>query len=213
MVEAHIFPAGFPKASIEAAIARGQGLSTSGAALESVTLEAILPPSIALIIDIETDNRKRTLSDLRVVIKNHKGTVTPTSYLFTRRGRVLFEKDEREFGVDEVLDEAIEAGAEDVEADDEGNIVVWTEPSGVTAAAERLGKSLDLKVKSLHLIWHPNEDTLAPLESEETVENLAALIDSLRDEPTVQGVYTNVTQGTIENDAWSALEEKISTES
>jgi transcriptional/translational regulatory protein YebC/TACO1 len=207
---AHIFPAGFPKASIEAAIARGQGLSTSGAALESVTLEAILPPSIALVIDIETDNRKRSLADLRVVIKNHKGTVTPTSYLFTRRGRVLFEKDERRLGVDEVLDEAIEAGAEDVEADDDGNIVVWTAPSGVTAAAERLGKGLDLKVKSLHLIWHPNEDTLAPLDSKETVENLAALVDALRDEPTVQGVYTNVIQGTIDDDAWSELEEKIS---
>jgi transcriptional/translational regulatory protein YebC/TACO1 len=148
-----------------------------------------------------------------MVIKNHKGTVTPTSYLFTRRGRVLFEKDERGLGVDEVLDEAIDAGAEDVEADGEGNIVVWTEPSGVTAAAERLGKDLDLKVKSLDLIWHPNEDTLAPLESEETVENLAALVDALRDEPAVQGVYTNVTRGTIEDNAWSVLEEKISVQS
>ena len=143
------------------------------------------------------------------MIKNHKGTVTPTSYLFTRRGKVLFEKDERAFGVDEVLDEAIEAGAEDVEADDEGNLVVWTDPSGVTAAAARLGKGLDLKVKSLDLIWHPNEDTLAPLESKETAENLMALVDTLQDEPTVQGVYTNVTQGIIEDDAWSVLEEKL----
>jgi len=144
------------------------------------------------------------------VIKNHKGTVTPTSYLFTRRGRVLFERDERGLGVDEVLDGAIEAGAEDVEADDEGNIVVWTEPSSVTAAADGLGKGLDLKVKSVDLIWHPNEDTLAVPDSNETLENLVALIDALQDEPVVQGVYTNVTKGTIEDDAWSALEEKIS---
>jgi transcriptional/translational regulatory protein YebC/TACO1 len=144
------------------------------------------------------------------VIKNHKGTVTPTSYLFTRRGRVLFERDERGLGVDEVLDGAIEAGAEDVEADDEGNIVVWTEPSSVTAAADGLGKDLDLKVKSVDLIWHPNEDTLAVLDSNETLENLVALIDALQDEPVVQGVYTNVTRGIIEDDAWSALEEKIS---
>lgn len=108
-----------------------------------------------------------------------------------------------------MLDEAIEAGAEDVEVDDEGNIVVWTEPSGVTAAADGLGKGLDLKVKSVDLIWHPNEDTLAVLDSNETLENLVALIDALQDEP-VQGVYTNVTKGTIEDDAWSALEEKIS---
>jgi transcriptional/translational regulatory protein YebC/TACO1 len=122
----------------------------------------------------------------------------------------MFEKDERGLGVDEVLDEAIEAGAEDVEVDDEGNILVWTEPSGVTAAAERLGKGLDLKVKSVSLIWHPNEDTLTPLESKETVENLVALVDALQDEPAIQGVYTNVTQGTIDNDAWSALGKDLS---
>ena len=123
---------------------------------------------------------------------------------------MLFDKDERGLGVDEVLDEAIEVGAEDVEADDEGNIVVWTEPSGVTAAAEGLGKGLGLKVKSLDLIWHPNEDTLAPLDSNETVENLAALVDALQDDPAVQGVYTNVAKGAIADEAWSALEEKIS---
>lgn len=144
------------------------------------------------------------------MIKNHKGTVTPTSYLFSRRGRVLLEKDERGLGIDEVLDEAIEAGAEDVEADDEGDIVVWTEPSGVAAAADRLGKRLDLKVRSLDLIWHPNEDTLAPLDSDDAVENLAALVDALHDDPSVQGVYTNVTKGAIGDDAWIALEEKIS---
>lgn len=53
-----------PKASIEAAIARGQGLSTTGAALESLVLEAILPPSIATIIECQTDNKLRALADL-----------------------------------------------------------------------------------------------------------------------------------------------------
>jgi transcriptional/translational regulatory protein YebC/TACO1 len=135
------------------------------------------------------------------MIKRHGGTVTPTSYLFTRRGKVLFEKDDRALGVDDVLDEAIEAGAEDVETDEEGNILVWTEPSGVTAAAEQLGKSLDLKVKSAELIWHPNEDTLAPLDSQEAADALGQLVDALEDDPNVQGVYTNVTQGTLEEEA------------
>jgi transcriptional/translational regulatory protein YebC/TACO1 len=135
------------------------------------------------------------------MIKRHGGTVTPTSYLFTRRGKVLFEKDDRALGVDDVLDEAIEAGAEDVETDEEGNILVWTEPSGVTAAAEQLVKSLDLKVKSAQLIWHPNEDTLAPLDSQEAADALGQLVDALEDDPNVQGVYTNVTQGTLEEEA------------
>lgn len=209
MNHAYISTAGFPKASIEAAIARGQGLSTSGVALEPVTLEAMLPPSIALIIDIETDNRKRTLPDLRLIIKNHGGTVTPTGYLFTKRGRVVFEKDEKGLGTDEVLDDAIDAGAEDVQLDDDGNIVVWTEPSGVAVAAKKLGDGLDLKVKSVDLIWHPNRDTLAPIESKETMKTLEGLISALQDDPGVQGVYTNVTQGTMEDDVWMAFQEKV----
>jgi len=209
MANTHALIAGFPKASIEAAIARGQGRSTSGAALESVTLEAILPPSIALIIDIETDNRNRSLSEVRLLIKKHGGTVTPTNYLFTRRGRVLFEKDDRVLGVDEVLDEAIEAGAEDVETDEDGNILVWTDPSGVTAAAEKLGKSLDMKVKSSDLIWHPNGDTLIPLESQEVVENLVELVDGLQENSSVQGVYTNIAQGSVDDETWLDLEGRI----
>jgi len=108
-----------------------------------------------------------------------------------------------------VLDEAIEAGAEDVEADDEGNILVWTDPSGVTTAAEKLGKSLDLKVKSSDLIWHPNDNTLAPLESQEVVEILLELVDALQENSSVQGVYTNIAQGTIDDETWLDLEGRI----
>src|SRR5436190_22490915 len=97
--------AGFPKSSIEAAIARGQGISFTGAALESVILEAILPPSVAFVIDCQTDSKLRLLQDLRLIIKNYGGTVTPTSYLFEKKGIIVFEKDERGIGVDEVLDE------------------------------------------------------------------------------------------------------------
>ncbi|KAI9731822.1 MAG: hypothetical protein M1818_007687 [Claussenomyces sp. TS43310] len=201
--------AGFPKASVEAAIARGQGISITGAALEQLTLEAIIPPSIAFVIEIETDNRKRTLADLRYLIKTNGGTVTPTSYLFRKSGRVTFEKDDRALGADEMLDEAIEAGAEDVEEDEDGNVVVWTDPSKTMGTAEALSKSLNLKVHSSDIIWAPNEDTLVPIDSEDTFTALAGLIDALQDNPNVQGVYVNVSQGSIEEGAWSDLQDKI----
>ncbi|TKA71829.1 hypothetical protein B0A49_06172, partial [Cryomyces minteri] len=79
---------GFAKASIEAAIARGQGVSASGAKLESLTIEAILPPSVAVVIDCETDNKLRTLADVRLLIKHYEGNVTPTNYLFAKKGRI-----------------------------------------------------------------------------------------------------------------------------
>jgi transcriptional/translational regulatory protein YebC/TACO1 len=199
------FTVGFPRASMEAAIARGQGKSATGAALETVTLEVIMPPTVAMIIESETDNKARTMMDLRWLVKVHGGTVTPTNYLFQKKGRIAFEKDERNLGVDEVLDEAIEAGAEDVEADEDGSIVVWTEPNNTMAAAEALQKSLNLKVESSDVIWDPNEDTKVPLESEDAVKALSAFVEALQDIPQVQGVYANAAQGSIADDIWGDL--------
>jgi transcriptional/translational regulatory protein YebC/TACO1 len=194
---------------MEAAIARGQGKSATGAVLDNLTIEAVMPPSVAMIIDIETDNRNRTMMDLKLLVKNHGGMVSSTSYLFQKKGRIAFEKDERNLGVDEVLDEAIEAGAEDVELDEDGNILVWTEPNKTTAAAAALQKAMDLKAESLDIIWDANEDTKVQLESEGTAKRLTAFIDALQDNPNVQGIYANVAQGTIANDVWENLQGRL----
>jgi transcriptional/translational regulatory protein YebC/TACO1 len=195
---------------MEAAIARGQGKSATGATLENITLEVITPSTVAMIIEMETDNRNRTLGDVRNLIKIHGGNVTPTNYLFQKKGRVAFEKDERDIGVDDVLDEAIEAGAEDVEVDEDGNIVIWTEPSKTMAAAEALQKSHGLKVESSDILWDANEDTKVSVDSEVAVKTLSEFIEALQDYPNVQGVYANVARGmSISEDVWEDLVEKL----
>lgn len=204
--EAHTNTAGFPKASMEAAIARGQGRSSTGAPLENLTLEVIMSSGVAMVIDIETDNRARTLSDLRFLVKYKGGTVSPTQYLFQRKGRIAFEKDERSLGVDEVLEPAIEAGAEDVEMDEDGNVVVWTEPNMTTAAANGLQDSLGLKVLSSDIVWDPNEDTMVKMDDEAALKTLTELVDALQDDPNVQGVYANVAQGKVSDDVWEQLQ-------
>jgi transcriptional/translational regulatory protein YebC/TACO1 len=207
--DAYIYTAGFPKASMEAAIARGQGRSASGAALENLTLEVIMPPTVAMVIDAETDNKNRTLMELRMLVKSHGGTVTPTSYLFQRKGRLQLEKDERNLGVDEVLDEAIEAGAEDVEADEDGNIVVWTEPNKVTAAAQALQTSLGLNVVSSDIIWDANEDTKVPLEHGSSAKALSEFVAAVQENSNVHGVYANVVQGNVPDEVWEDLQDKL----
>src|SRR2546421_2750023 len=187
--------AGFPKASIEASIARGQGISSTGAKLESVTLEAILPPSVACVIDCQTDSKLRLLQDLRFIIRNHGGTVTPTSYLFEKKGIIVFEKDESGMGVNEVLDEAIEAGAEDVDANTNGNVVIWTKPGKTSFTANTLAEKLKLRVQSSDIIWDPNDDTKIQLESTELAKDLVELIDELQEVPGIQGIYINAAQG------------------
>ena len=194
---------------MEAAIARGQGKSTTGAALESLTIEAIMPPTVAMVIDAETDNKNRTMMELRMLVRDYGGTVTPTSYLFQRKGVLRFEKDERNLGVDEVLDEAIEAGAEDVETDEDGNIIVWTEPNKVTFAAQALQTSLGLKVESSDIIWDANEDTKVPLENPSLVKALSEFVAAVQENSNVQGVYANAAQGQIPDDIWAGFEGKL----
>jgi len=147
--------------------------------------------------------------DLRNVLKFHGGSVTPTAYLFQKKGRIAFEADDRKLGVDDVLDEAIEAGAEDVEADDSGSIVVWTEPSMTTSAIDTLGKSLNLKVESSDIIWDPNEDTMCPLEEGNAAQRLRDAIEALQDNSAVQGVYTNAAQGTLSDELWDEIQGQL----
>jgi transcriptional/translational regulatory protein YebC/TACO1 len=194
---------------MEAAIARGQGKSTTGAALESLTIEAIMPPTVAMVIDAETDNKNRTMMEIRMLVRNYGGTVTPTSYLFQRKGVLRFEKDERNLGVDEVLDDAIEAGAEDVETDEAGSIIVWTEPNKVTSAAQALQTSLGLKVESSDIIWDANEDTKVPLENPSLVKALSEFVVAVQENSNVQGVYANAAQGQIPDDIWADFEGKL----
>lgn len=195
---------------MEAAIARGQGKSASGATLENIILEVITPSTVAMIIEMETDNRNRTLSDVKNLVKRHGGNVTPTNYLFQKKGRVAFEKDERGIGVDEILDEAIEAGAEDVQVDDDGSIVVWTEPNKTMSAAEALQKSHNLKIESSDIIWDANEDTMVTVDSEDAVKSLSEFLEALQDYPNVQGVYANVAKGpNITDNVWEDMLEKL----
>jgi len=193
---------------MEAAIARGQGKSTSGAILKPLNFEVILPSTVALIIETETDNVARTQMELRMLIKWHKGNVTPTNYLFTKKGRIAFEKDERGLTVDDVLDEAIEAGAEDVEEGEDGEIVVWTEAGNTTATALALKESLGLKVETSDVIWDKNEETGVEID-EEAARSMTSLLDALEDNSEVQNVYANVLQGKLSEEIWDNVVDKL----
>ncbi len=178
------------QASIESAIARGQGKTTSGAALESLTVEAMLPFSVGAVIEGQTDTKLRTLQVIRAMILRRGGSITPTAFLFERKGKVVFEK-KGGISVDEVLDQAIEAGATDVDMDEDGRLVVETEPTEISAVAQRLSESLGVSVESSDIIYDPKEDTLVSLEDENMAE-LEDVIAQIEEEPGVQEVYVNV---------------------
>ena len=161
---------GFPKASIDSAIARGQGISIDGSALESLTIEAMMPPAIAFIIECQTDSKARTLQDLRQVLKDFKASMTPTMYMFEKKGKIVFERN-RDLEDDRILEEAIDAGAVDIEFG-EDEIVVYADPTNTRVIAETLGSSLSMKAESSDVIWGPKEDARVTIDSSRTAETL-----------------------------------------
>ncbi|KAF2180231.1 YebC-like protein [Zopfia rhizophila CBS 207.26] len=197
-----------PKASIESAIARGQGISATGAALESVVLEAMLPPSVATVIECQTDNKLRALADLRLIVKEAGGTVSPIGYLFEKKGRIIFQKKDG-IGVDEVLEAALEAGALDVVEDDHSRVVLYTEPAQTKTTAESLAKALELEIAESEIIYDPNEDTKVSLDDEEAAKELSAFLDEVQEVTGIQAVYTNWSKGAISDELWSDLQSKV----
>ncbi|POS81442.1 hypothetical protein DHEL01_v200174 [Diaporthe helianthi] len=197
-----------PKNVIDQAIARGQGRSLSGATLETMKFEVMIGPN-AFILDVETDNKLRALQDVGGVIRKHKGRTGTTEFFFSRLGRVVFERHDK-VGLDEIMDEAIELGAEDLEADDEGNMIVWSQPTSTMQIAQGVAKSFELKVLSSEIIWSPNEDTRPTVDSVEDVKSLAAFVDALSELPEVQAIYSNAAKGAnVPEDEWEAFEDNL----
>lgn len=194
-----------PKDVISQAIERGQGRSLTGTALETMKFEAIVAPSVAFIIDVETDNKLRALQDVNLLLRRHKARTTATEFLFSRRGRVVFGKHDT-IGLDEMMDNAIELGAEDLENDDDDNVIVWTQPTQTMKLAQGLAKDLDLEILSSDIIWSPNDETRATVDSVADVKALTEFVHALAETPEVQAIYSNAVKGDrVPDEEWEAL--------
>jgi len=198
-----------PKTSIEAAIARGQGLSASGAALESLVLEAVLPPNVATIIECQTDNKLRALADLRLLVKEAGGQVSTVGYMFEKKGRIVLQKKDG-VGVDRVLEAAIPMDALDVVEDEQGRAVVFTEPSFTTITANTLVHELGMEIEESEIMYDPKEDTKVEVGDEESAAKLGVFLDGLTEVQGIQGVYMNWARGEgVSEEVWEELTGKV----
>ena len=175
-----------PKDNIERAVAKGTGAGADAQALESVTYEGYGPGGVALLVEVVTDNRNRTGSELRHAFASHNGSLGEpgsVSWIFEKKGEIAV--DARRFSEDELMP-AIDAGAEDVSLD--GDVLeVITAPrdlADVRSALEEAGVDLD----SVELVMRPTtrvrvEDDQAPA--------LLRLIEALEDHDDVAAVHAN----------------------
>lgn len=176
------------KDAIEKAIAKGQGKSLSGAALDPVFIEAMLPYSVAAILEGQTENKNRVLADVKMIVQRSGGALTPTAFSFEKKGKICFKQHDT-IGIDEAMDEAIEAGAEEI-FEDQGQLVVETAPEMLSVVRQRMEAALGLQAERSHLFYDPKGDSLSELNDEQTTE-LQAVLDQLDELDDLQEVYTN----------------------
>ena len=174
------------KDTIERAIKRGTG-EGDDANYEEVRYEGYGPGGTAVMVDCMTDNRKRTVSEVRHAFTKaggNLGTDGSVAYLFNRIGMLTYPAGSDE---DAVMEAALEAGAEDVETTDDGTIEVSTSYEDFMAVKDAMKKA-GFPPEHAEIIEKPTTDTLV---SEDDAEKIMRLIDTLEDLDDVQEVYTN----------------------
>lgn len=174
-----------PKDTIDKACKRGAG-ELEGVAYDSATYEGYAPGGVAVLVDILTDNRNRTASEIRGYFTKTGGNLAEpgaVSFLFTRRGHVVLEGASE----DDVMLAGLDAGLEDVEVDDD-TLVAWCDPSDVSDLRAAL-EGADLAVRSSGTTMVPA--TLVPIEDVGDAKKVLRLIDFLEDSDDVQEVYAN----------------------
>ena len=177
-----------PKENIERAIKKGTG-DLEGASYEEITFEGYGPKGVAIIVDTLTDNRNRTVSDVRHYFSKFGGNLGETNcvaFMFLTKG--LIEVDREGVDEDALLEAALEAGAEDLKTDDEDVYEVMTAPSDFTAVREGLIKA-GFEIESAEVTRIPQ--TTVRLDNEKDAAQMLKLIDALEEMDDAQKVSAN----------------------
>jgi YebC/PmpR family DNA-binding regulatory protein len=178
--------ASMPKDNIERAIAKGTGEGADADALEAVMYEGYGPGGVAILVEALTDNRNRTGSEIRHAFNKHGGNLGEpgsVAYLFDKKGVVVV--DGERYTEDDLMP-AVDAGAEDIERDEEMFEVI-TEPSDLAAVRAALVEA-GVEVEEAQVMQRPK--TLVPLD-EDGATKLMKLIDTLEELDDTDTVHAN----------------------
>jgi YebC/PmpR family DNA-binding regulatory protein len=182
-----------PRDNIERAIKKAAGGEAD--LMEEIRYEGFGPGGVGLIVEILTDNRNRSAANVRSIFSKRGGALGESgsvSFMFDRMGEIVYPL--AAGSPDEIMEAAIDAGAEDVESDppstdpdDAPSHTIYSAFEDLNPVAEALEKTLG-PAKSTNIVWRPKSGT--PV-SGEAAESLLKLIDALDDDDDVQAVYGN----------------------
>ncbi|MFT5427188.1 MAG: YebC/PmpR family DNA-binding regulatory protein [Gammaproteobacteria bacterium] len=187
-----------PKDTIEKAVNRGSG-NVEGDNVEEIRYEGYGPGGVAVIVDTVTDNKNRTVAEVRHAFSKYNGnlgTDGSVAYLFSKTGLISYPTGSDE---DAIMEAALESGAEDIVTNDDGSIDVLTEPDKFMDVKEVL-VAAGLEPENAEVTMHASTSATLDLKNAQTMLNLLDVLEDLDD---VQQVYSNAD---IPDDVMAQLE-------
>lgn len=179
--------ANMPADNVKKAIQKGTG-EIPGVVIEELTYEGYGPAGVGVIVEVTTDNKNRTVSDVRSTFTKCGGNMAGSGALafsFQRKGQFIIDRSAVE--EDRLMEIALEAGAEDVKVEDDCYEVLCpvADYYGLSKALDEAG----IKVESSELAYVPN--TTIPVEDEDTAKKVLRMIERLEDLDDVKSVFAN----------------------
>lgn len=174
------------KDTIERAIKRASG-DQNADNIEEVRYEGYGPGGVAVMVECMTDNRNRTVADVRHAFAKFGGklgTDGSVAYLFTKLGQISFASNS---GEDRVMEAALEAGADDIANNDDGSIDVLTTVENFPVVRDAL-QAMSLEPEQAEVTMRPSISVSLSLED---AQNMVKLLEALEDHDDVQQVYSN----------------------
>lgn len=178
-----------PIDNVERAIAKGAG-ELEGTQIEEFLLEAYGPGGSALLVEGTTDNRNRTISELKFLLSEHNGKpANPGSvvYLFERLGLIVAKASPAKKDELELL--AIDAGAQDIKQPDNETVEIYTKPDELDKIKKILEEN-NVKIDDASLLWLAKNETAVADPKDK--ERLGKLFEALDEHDDVNEVYTNI---------------------
>jgi YebC/PmpR family DNA-binding regulatory protein len=179
--------ANMPSDNIERAIKRGTG-GEEGISFEELTYEVFGPHGVAMLVEVNTDNRNRTASEIRSLLTKNGGTIASAgavTRLFQRKGQIIVSREAA--NEDQLMELALDAGAEDFQADPQGYEIV-TDPAQFEAVLKNV-ESKGIKPEVAHVTFLPT--IRVPLQDKAEIAAVNKLVEVLEEHDDVKEVHTN----------------------
>lgn len=179
-----------PNANIERAIKKGTGEDKESVSYEEATYESFGPGGSAFLIDVITDNKNRSFTNVRTILGKHGGNLASAgsvSWKFTKQAYLLVDPNGKSADEAELI--LIDCGAADLNSTDDGKFEVYAAPEKFNEVKKAI-EAAGFKIEKDELIWHPKEEV--PVKDLEVARKIITLMETLEEDEDVVKVSSNV---------------------